>query len=70
METVTANIEGYEVLRCYEDGTRHWRVFARPVGATWWTKLGYCGHAHETREVLNAVAADEARKCTALGMVK
>lgn len=48
--------EGLEASRYYVDGAREWMVAARRVGETWWTTLGYIGHAHLTEDELDARA--------------
>jgi hypothetical protein len=48
--------EGYEGLRCWDDGTREWKASYREVGATWWTVAGLCGHAYLLPAELDARA--------------
>ena len=62
--------DGFEGSRCYEDAIREWAVYARPVGATWWTKCGFAGHPGLAEEELDQKSTVLINQWVGLGMVK
>jgi hypothetical protein len=62
--------EGFDAQATYDDGTRAYRVFARPSGAHFWTNCGVLGHAGMSVADLIALAIPVVDEHIRLGMVK